>query len=89
VYASLLVWPKATSEVMLGAVLSSANTRVTLLGSTLGPLSWKAASASGGIVIDVSNVKLYSLASDWAWVFKLENVNAKGTNEHVKTYRAS
>ncbi|CAF4616822.1 unnamed protein product, partial [Rotaria sp. Silwood2] len=43
--------------------------------SDVGPLNWRSASESGGIIIDVSNIKIYSLASDWAWVFKLENVS--------------
>jgi alpha-L-fucosidase len=77
VYASLLRWPSTTSEVTLGAVVSSSSTVVTLLASSAGSLSWRAASETGGIVIDVSNIKSYSLRSDWAWVFKLENISAK------------
>ncbi|CAF4522635.1 unnamed protein product, partial [Rotaria magnacalcarata] len=49
---------------MKGAPVSSSGTRVTLLGSDMVPLNWHPASASGGIVIDVSNVKIYSLATD-------------------------
>ena len=74
VYASLLVWPKNSTEVTLGAPVSSSSTRVTLLGSDGSPLMWKSGGASSGIIIDVSSVKIYALASDWTWVFKLENV---------------
>ncbi|CAM4903004.1 unnamed protein product [Rotaria socialis] len=81
VYASLLDWSKNTSEILLGAPVSSSSTRVTLLGSDMVPLNWHPASASGGIIIDVSNVKIYSLASDWAWVFKLENITPMGVNK--------
>jgi hypothetical protein len=49
---------------------------VTLLGSNIGALKWQSGGASGGIIIDVSNIEIYSLASDWTWVFKLENVRA-------------
>jgi hypothetical protein len=56
---------------------------VTLLGSSGGPLTWRSAGASGGIIIDVSNVKIYSLASDWAWVFKLQNVTPKPGNKKL------
>ena len=49
---------------------------VTLLGLNTGPLPWHSASKSGGIIIDVSGIKMNSLASDWAWVFKLNNVNS-------------
>ncbi len=87
-YASLLIWPSGTTEITLGAPVSSSSTTVTLLGSTVGPLKWRSAGESGGIIIDVSNVKIYSLASDWTWVFKLENVSAvksinKGKNIQI------
>jgi len=81
VYASLLVWPSNATEITLGAPVSSSNTTVTLLGSSTGPLSWRSAGTSGGIIIDVSNVKIYSLANDWAWVFKLQNITPKQTNK--------
>jgi hypothetical protein len=87
VYATLLVWPSDTTEVTLGAPLSSSDTIVTLLGSTTGPLSWRSAGASGGIIIDVSTVKIYSLASDWTWVFKMEHVDSiKSANPKHKKY---
>ncbi len=81
VYASLLVWPSNGTEVTLGAPVSSSSTTVTLLGSSTGPLSWRSAGASGGIIIDVSNIKIDSLASDWTWVFKLQNVTPKQTSK--------
>ena len=49
---------------------------MTLLGLNTGPLPWRSASESGGIIIDVSGIKMNSLASDWAWVFKLDNVRS-------------
>jgi hypothetical protein len=87
VYASLLVWPSGTTEITLGAPVTSASTTVTLLGSSGGPLSWRSAGASGGIIIDVSSVKIYSLASDWAWVFKLQNITPKQTSNLLKKYK--
>jgi hypothetical protein len=81
VYASLLMWPNNETEITLGAPVTSSSTTVTLLGSSGGPLTWRSAGASGGIIIDVSNVKIYSLASDWAWVFKLQNITPKQTNK--------
>jgi hypothetical protein len=86
VYASLLVWPTDTTEITLGAPVSSASTTVTLLGSSGGALKWRSAGASG-IIIDVSNVKIYSLASDWAWVFKLQNITPKLTDNILRNYR--
>ncbi|CAF1576839.1 unnamed protein product, partial [Adineta steineri] len=70
-----------------GAPVSSASTTVTLLGSNAGPLKWRAASESGGIIIDISNIKMYSLASDWAWVFKLQNITPKQINKKLRKYR--
>ena len=82
VYASLLVWPAGTTQVTLGAPVTSQSTTVTLLGSSDGPLKWTSGGAGGGIVIDVSSVKINSLASDWAWVFKLQNVTPKQSDTH-------
>ena len=56
--------------------MTSTSTTVDLLGYSGTPITWKTGGASG-IVIDISNVKLNSLASDWAWVFKLQNVTPK------------
>ena len=84
VYACLLVWPNNASEIILGAPVTSASTTVSLLGSTGGPLSWRSGGASGGIIIDVSSVKIYSLASDWTWVFKLQNITPKKTMKKFK-----
>jgi hypothetical protein len=74
VYAFLLIWPKNTTEITLGAPLSSPTTVVTLLGSSGDPLPWRVANGTHGIAIDVSNVKLNLLQSDWTWAFKLENL---------------
>ncbi|CAF1238519.1 unnamed protein product [Adineta steineri] len=72
VYAFLLIWPKNTTEIILGAPLSSSSTVVRLLGSNGDSLPWRVASGTRGIVIDVSQVELHLLQSRWAWVFKLE-----------------
>ncbi|CAF3986272.1 unnamed protein product, partial [Rotaria sp. Silwood1] len=74
VYAFLLIWPKNTTEIILGAPLSSSRTVVTLLGSSADSLPWHVASGERGIVIDVSTIKLHSLQSGWTWAFKLENL---------------
>ncbi len=64
---------------VLAAPVSSSNTTVDLLGYSDGPLKWRSAGTSGGIIIDVSTVKIYSLASDWAWGFKLQHVTPKSS----------
>ncbi len=80
-YACLLAWPETGTVIRFGAAVSSSSTTVTLLGSSLGPLKWRSEGASGGIIVDISNVKIYSLANDWVWVFKLQNITPKQTNE--------
>ncbi|CAF3583351.1 unnamed protein product [Rotaria sp. Silwood1] len=77
VYAFLLIWPKDTTEIILGAPLSSSRTVVTLLGSSADSVPWHEASGERGIVIDVSTIKLHLLQSGWTWVFKLENISAQ------------
>ncbi|CAF4015347.1 unnamed protein product, partial [Rotaria sordida] len=47
VYACLLDWQKNTTELTLGAPISSSNTSITLLGSDVGLLSWRSAGTSG------------------------------------------
>jgi hypothetical protein len=86
VYASLLIWPNTTTEITLGAPVTSASTTVTLLGSSGDALKWRSAGTSGGIIIDVSNVEIYSLASDWTWVFKLQNITPKQTGNIPTKY---
>ena len=85
VYASLLVWPNSTSEITLGATVTSGSTTVNLLGFSGSPLKWRSGGASG-IVIDVSSVTLNSIASDWAWVFKLQNVSPKPKGNIMRKY---
>jgi hypothetical protein len=77
VYGCLLAWPESGTVIRFGAAVNSSSTTVTLLGSSVGPLTWHSMSASGGIIVDISNIKIYSLASDWAWVFKLQNITPK------------
>jgi alpha-L-fucosidase len=87
VYAFLLLWPSNTTEIILDAPVSSSSTTVTLLGSNLGLLNWRTTGGNSGIIIDLSNVKIYSLASDWTWVFKLQNISAKETEKIQQKYR--
>jgi alpha-L-fucosidase len=77
VYAILLLWPTNSTQVSLGAPVTSPTTNVTILGSSVGPLPWHAAEGNRGIIIDISSIKAYSLKSNWAWIFKLENISAQ------------
>jgi hypothetical protein len=84
VYAFLLVWPQNTTKVILGAPVPSSNTIVTLLGFNEAALNWSDAEGTSGIIIDISNIMSYSLASDWAWVFKLQHISAKKAEKKSK-----
>jgi len=77
VYGSLLNWPNTTTEIKFGAPKSSSSTIITLLGSSVGPLKWQPANATGGIIVDVSNINLYLLESSWTWVFKFQNIQSE------------
>ena len=87
VYAFLLKWPSNTTEILFGAPVSSSNTIVTLLGSTVGPLTWRGIEGKSSMIIDVSNIQIYSLESDWVWVFKLQHISAKERGIFRRKYR--
>jgi hypothetical protein len=47
----------STTEITLGALISSLDTTVMLLGLNVGPLSWRSAGESGGIIIAQTSKK--------------------------------
>lgn len=73
-YACLLVWPTNTTELVLGAPIPSSNTVVSLLGSSMDPLKWRPMNETTGMIIDLSTVNSFTLASHGAWVFKLQHL---------------
>ncbi|CAF1229060.1 unnamed protein product [Didymodactylos carnosus] len=76
VYASLLVWPTDSTTVLLGAPIPTCNTKVTILGREKA-INWRPSEQTSGIILDISDIKAYSLPNDWIWVFKLENIDVK------------
>ena len=72
VYAILIQWPK--KSIILGAPHVSPTTEVTMLGYN-SSISWKTISSSIGIIIDVSQFVAASLPTQWAWTFKLTNLD--------------
>jgi len=73
VYAISLAWPK-DGQLILGAVSATAHTMVTMLG--YGSIKWDSRGALGGILVHVPAMHLNEVPCYWAWVFKLEHVNA-------------
>ena len=71
-YAILLEWP-LTSELTLGAPISTSGTQVTMLGYE-GEFNWKPATDKGGIIVTFPSIPVSKLPCQWAWALKLENV---------------
>ena len=74
VYSILLKYPADTSKVELYGQIVSAQTKVTMLGYS-GVIQWKTSASGPGIIIDLTGVNIIDTPSQWAWVFKLENVS--------------
>ncbi|CAF1008402.1 unnamed protein product [Rotaria sordida] len=84
VYAFLLIWPKDSNEIILGAPLSSPRTIVTLLGSTADSVPWNITSGDRGIVIDVSAIKLHLLQK--YGIFNRSHLNNSSIDHHFETF---
>ena len=74
VYAISLAWPK-DGQLILGAVHSTSQTTVTMLGYKAS-LKWDNRGARGGIVVYVPAVPYNEMPCLWAWVFKLDHVDS-------------
>jgi len=72
VYAISLAWPK-DNMLTLAAATATKQTSVSLLGYT-GNLNWTSLSPSGGIIVSIPSISVDQLPSEWAWVFKLDNL---------------
>jgi alpha-L-fucosidase len=73
VYGILLKWP--TKSIILGAPHTTSNTKVTMLGYNSN-IIWKPINPDqSGIIIDIAQFVANALPSEWAWTFKLTNLN--------------
>ena len=73
VYAISLAWPK-DSQLILGAVSSTPQTTVSMLGYEAS-LKWSSRGTAGGIIVNVPAIPENKMPCQWAWVFKLDHVN--------------
>lgn len=72
VYAILLKYPQDL-KVELAAPVVTSSTQVTMLGyNTL--IQWVSAPTGTGIILDLTPVNKLDLPSEWAWVFKLQDI---------------
>ena len=71
VYAILLKYPADTLKVKLTAPKTTSSTKINLIGYK-GDIQW--VDSSEGLVIDLSAVNPAEIHSEWAWSFKLTNL---------------
>ncbi|KAL8620859.1 hypothetical protein ACOMHN_047030 [Nucella lapillus] len=72
VYAIALKWPHGP-HMRLGAPQPSSQTSVTMLGYP-GPISWSKGEV-GGLDILLPTIPINQIPCQWAWVFKMEQLN--------------
>ena len=76
VYAISLAWPQ-DGQLILGAVSSTPQTTVSMLGYKES-LKWSSRAPDEGIVVTVPAIHENEMPCQWAWVFKLDDINASG-----------
>lgn len=74
VYAMILKYPTNPSKVVLGAPIASEATQIELLGYNQ-TIIWVQNPSDKGITLDISDIDLNNLPSQWALVFKISNLS--------------
>lgn len=72
VYAVVLSWPQ-NNTLTLGAPITSTNTIVTMLGYPE-KFQWTTTAGAQGLNITIPNISWNKLPCQWAWTFKLTNI---------------
>lgn len=72
-YAIALEWPKEET-LYLGSPVPAENATVNLLGLPGVEFPWKPLSEKGGMKIIIPPLSASDLPCQWAWVFKMTNV---------------
>ncbi|CAB3985617.1 alpha-L-fucosidase-like isoform X1, partial [Paramuricea clavata] len=73
VYAIVLQWPRSNTLELMAPVADPDHTKVAMLGLNM-DIEWKQGTGGKGMVIQMPQVPVTKLPSDWAWVLKLANV---------------
>ena len=72
IYAILLKYPSQDLNVKLTSPKTTSFTKIELIGYN-NDIQW--VQSSDGLVIDLSTVNPVEIKSDWAWVFRLKNID--------------
>ena len=72
VYAILLKYPADTLKVKLTAPKTTSSTKINLIGYK-GDIQW--VDSSEGLVIDLSTINFADISTQWAWCFRLFDIN--------------
>ncbi|XP_059164216.1 alpha-L-fucosidase-like [Physella acuta] len=72
VYAFVFDWPEI--QLLLGAVVPSAATEITLLGSYTQQFQWVYTQGQG-LTIRIPAIPFNEMPCDWLWVFRITNVS--------------
>ena len=73
-YAIMLQWPRGNTLELMAPVADTALTKVAMLGLSV-DIEWKQGTGGKGMVVQMPQVPITKLPSDWAWVLKLSNVH--------------
>jgi alpha-L-fucosidase len=73
VYAIVLQWPRSNTLELMAPVADPHHTKVAMLGLNM-DIEWKQGTGGKGMVIQMPQVPVTKLPSNWAWVLKLANV---------------
>jgi len=71
VYAILLKYPIDTLKVIITAPKVTSSTKINLIGYN-GDIQW--IESANGIVIDLSTINPTAIQSQWAWCFRLFDI---------------
>ena len=69
----MLQWPNDNSLELMAPVAVTSESKVAMLGLDV-DIQWKQGAQGEGMVIQMPQVPVSQLPSDWAWVLKLTNV---------------
>ena len=70
----MLQWPSDNTLELMAPVADTGLTKVAMLGLDM-DIEWKQGAGGKGMVVQMPQIPITKLPSDWAWVLKLSNVH--------------